>query len=100
MVWTILIQILSESPLFNGYEQLPYQQSTDGYNNQLAFDATGNMYYANRYYTNVSAQANTQFKTGSSTYLVNQYGWLNDVLVPSVVWMGLGSGWPSTTLQR
>ena len=70
---TITIQILSESPLFNGYEQLPYQQSTDGYNNQLAFDATGNMYYANRYSTSVSAQANTQFKTGSSTHWVNQY---------------------------
>ena len=79
---TIIIQILSEAPLFNGYEQLPYQQSTDGYNNQLAFDATGNMYYANRYSSSVSAQANTQFKTGSSTYLVNQYAVdSNDVFV-------------------
>ena len=79
---TIIIQILSESPLFNGYEQLPYQQSTDGFNNQLAFDSTGNMYYASRYYSSVSAQANTQFKTGSSTYLVNQYAVdSNDVFV-------------------
>ena len=40
------------------------------------------MYYANRYYSGVSAQANTQFKTGSSTYLVNQYAVdSNDVFV-------------------
>ena len=79
---TIIIQILSEAPLFNGYEQLPYQQSTVGSNNQLAFDATGNMYYANRYSSSVSAQANTLFKTGSSTYLVNQYAVdSNDVFV-------------------
>ena len=79
---TILIQILSEAPLFNGYEQLPYQQSTVGSNNQLAFDSTGNMYYASRYSSSVSAQANTQFKTGSSTYLMNQYAVdSNDVFV-------------------
>ena len=70
---TITIQILGESPLFNGYEQLPYYQNTDGYQNQLAFDASGNMYYANRYSTSVGAQSNTQFKTGSNTHWVNGY---------------------------
>ena len=70
---TITIQILGESPLFSGYELLPYHRDQIGYDNQLAFDASGNMYYANRYSTSVGAQSNTQFKTGSNTHWVNGY---------------------------